>query len=119
MATDTAPVNGLYGTNSYNAPAELAASTPSAPTHALSASQSTTASATTQQQKADVQDSDKQGASIVEVSWYFVVRRRRSMIVSGIVTVNTGAILYHFVQDPRKDPSVLLQEIAASLWHRS
>src|ERR1700755_949639 len=59
MATENAPVNGLYGTNQ---PAELAASTPSAPTHAPSASQSTTTSATTQQQKADPQ----------EIGWYFV-----------------------------------------------
>ncbi|OCT49218.1 NTF2 and RRM domain protein [Cladophialophora carrionii] len=62
MATETAPVNGLYGTSQYTQPAELAASTPSVPTHATSASQSTTASATTQQQKADPQ----------EIGWYFV-----------------------------------------------
>jgi hypothetical protein len=62
MATETAPVNGLYGTNHYAQPAELAASTPPAPTHAPSASQSTTNSATTQQQKADPQ----------EIGWYFV-----------------------------------------------
>ena len=62
MATETAPVNGLYGTTQYTQPAELAASTPSAPTHAPSASQSTTTSATTQQQKADPQ----------EIGWYFV-----------------------------------------------
>ncbi|OAP63269.1 hypothetical protein AYL99_02496 [Fonsecaea erecta] len=60
MATETAPVNGLYGATQYGQPAELAASTPSAPTHAASASQSTTASAT--QQKADPQ----------EIGWYFV-----------------------------------------------
>ncbi|OQV01718.1 Nuclear transport factor 2 NTF2 domain-containing protein [Cladophialophora immunda] len=60
MATETAPVNGLYGANQYGQPAELAASTPSAPTHAASASQSTTTSAT--QQKADPQ----------EIGWYFV-----------------------------------------------
>ena len=62
MATETAPVNGLYGTASYAQPAELAASIPSAPTHATSASQSTTTSATTQPQKADPQ----------EIGWYFV-----------------------------------------------
>ncbi|KIW97581.1 uncharacterized protein Z519_01165 [Cladophialophora bantiana CBS 173.52] len=61
MATETAPVNGLYGANQYGQPAELAASTPSAPTHAPSASQSTTTSTTTQQ-KADPQ----------EIGWYFV-----------------------------------------------
>jgi hypothetical protein len=60
MATEAAPVNGLYGTNQYSQPAELAASTPSAPTHAASASQSTTTSATAQ--KADPQ----------EIGWYFV-----------------------------------------------
>jgi len=58
MATETAPVNGLYGTQ-YSQPAELAASTPSAPAHAPSASQSTTTSTT---QKADPQ----------EIGWYFV-----------------------------------------------
>ncbi|KIW65582.1 hypothetical protein PV04_07828 [Phialophora macrospora] len=62
MATETAPVNGLYGTSQYTQPAELAASTPSVSTHATSASQSTTTSATTQQQKADPQ----------EIGWYFV-----------------------------------------------
>ncbi|EXJ87027.1 hypothetical protein A1O3_03984 [Capronia epimyces CBS 606.96] len=60
MATETAPTNGLYGTNPYSQPAELAASTPSAPTHTTSASQSTTTSAHTQ--KADPQ----------EIGWYFV-----------------------------------------------
>ncbi|OAL36188.1 hypothetical protein AYO20_04602 [Fonsecaea nubica] len=60
MATETTPVNGLYGANQYGQPAELAASTPSAPTHATSASQSTTTSTT--QQKADPQ----------EIGWYFV-----------------------------------------------
>ena len=62
MATETAPINGLYGTNPYSQPAELAASTPSVPTHAPSTSQSTTTSATTQQPKADPQ----------EIGWYFV-----------------------------------------------
>jgi hypothetical protein len=62
MATETAPVNGLYGTSQYTQPAELAASTPSMPAHATSASQSTTTSGTTQQQKADPQ----------EIGWYFV-----------------------------------------------
>ncbi|KIY03550.1 uncharacterized protein Z520_00241 [Fonsecaea multimorphosa CBS 102226] len=60
MATETVPVNGLYGATHYGQPAELAASTPSAPAHAASASQSTTTSAT--QQKADPQ----------EIGWYFV-----------------------------------------------
>lgn len=60
MATEAAPVNGLYGTNQYSQPAELAASTPSAPTHGASASQSTSTSATAQ--KADPQ----------EIGWYFV-----------------------------------------------
>jgi hypothetical protein len=61
MATEGAPVtNGLYG--QYQPPAELAASTPSAPSHAPSASQSTTTSAVAQQQKADPQ----------EIGWYFV-----------------------------------------------
>jgi hypothetical protein len=60
MADSTAAVNGLYG-NQYSQPAELAASTPSAPAHASSASvASTTASATAQ--KADPQ----------EIGWYFV-----------------------------------------------
>jgi hypothetical protein len=62
MATENAPVNGLYGTSQYAQPAELAASTPSAPSHAPSASQSTTTSATAQPQKADPQ----------EIGWYFV-----------------------------------------------
>lgn len=61
MATEAAPVNGLYGSAQYAQPAELAASTPSAPTHATSSSQSTTTSATTPQ-KADPQ----------EIGWYFV-----------------------------------------------
>lgn len=57
---DVAPsVNGMYGSQ-YSQPAELAASTPSAPAHAPSASQSTTASASAQ--KADPQ----------EIGWYFV-----------------------------------------------
>ncbi|EHY59381.1 hypothetical protein HRR83_001345 [Exophiala dermatitidis] len=60
MATETAPTNGLYGTNQYGQPAELAASTPSAPTHNPSASQSTTTSANAP--KADPQ----------EIGWYFV-----------------------------------------------
>ncbi|KAK4937772.1 hypothetical protein LTR10_021649 [Elasticomyces elasticus] len=61
MATESAPTNGLYGTNQFNhQPAELAASTPSAPAHSSSASQSTTTSATAQ--KADPQ----------EIGWYFV-----------------------------------------------
>ena len=60
MASETAPVNGLYGTNQYTQPAELAASTPSAPTHAASASQSTASSGTAQ--KADPR----------EIGWYFV-----------------------------------------------
>ena len=62
MATEAAPVNGLYNAHAYGQPAELAASIPSAPTHATSASQSTTASSTIQQQKADPQ----------EIGWYFV-----------------------------------------------
>ena len=60
MASETTPVNGLYGANQYSQPAELAASTPSAPTHTASASQSTATSGTTQ--KADPQ----------EIGWYFV-----------------------------------------------
>ncbi|EXJ88224.1 hypothetical protein A1O1_05154 [Capronia coronata CBS 617.96] len=60
MATETAPTNGLYGATQYTQPAELAASTPSAPTHATSVSQSTTTSANVQ--KADPQ----------EIGWYFV-----------------------------------------------
>ncbi|KIX02685.1 uncharacterized protein Z518_08627 [Rhinocladiella mackenziei CBS 650.93] len=60
MATENAPVNGLYGTNQYSQPAELAASTPSASGHGASASQSTTTSAAAQ--KADPQ----------EIGWYFV-----------------------------------------------
>ena len=59
MADTTSAVNGLYG-NQYGQPAELAASTPSGPAHAASASQSTTASAAGQ--KADPQ----------EIGWYFV-----------------------------------------------
>lgn len=62
MATDTAPpTNGLYG-NQYGQPAELAASTPSAPAHASSVSQSSTAASTTANTKADPQ----------EIGWYFV-----------------------------------------------
>lgn len=60
MATETAGTNGLYGTNQYTQPAELAASAPSAPNHTSSASQSTTPS--TNAQKADPQ----------EIGWYFV-----------------------------------------------
>ncbi|RVX74676.1 hypothetical protein B0A52_01803 [Exophiala mesophila] len=60
MANDAAPVNGLYANNQFSQPAELAASTPSAPAHAPSASQSTTTS--TSAQKTDAQ----------EIGWYFV-----------------------------------------------
>lgn len=59
MADTTTTVNGVYD-NQYAQPAELAASTPSAPSHAPSGSQSTSASATAQ--KADPQ----------EIGWYFV-----------------------------------------------
>ena len=59
MADAATSVNGMYGSQ-YSQPAELAASTPSAPAHAPSASQSTTAS--TGAQKADPQ----------EIGWYFV-----------------------------------------------
>jgi hypothetical protein len=60
MADSTTAVNGIYG-NQYSQPAELAASTPSAPAHASSASVgSATAPATAQ--KADPQ----------EIGWYFV-----------------------------------------------
>lgn len=61
MATESTPpaVNGLYG-NQYSQPAELAANTPNAPSHASSASQSTAAATATQ--KADPQ----------EIGWYFV-----------------------------------------------
>lgn len=59
MADTNTTVNGVYG-NQYAQPAELAASTPSVPSHAPSGSQSTSASASTQ--KADPQ----------EIGWYFV-----------------------------------------------
>lgn len=62
MATEMAPpTNGLYG-NQYGQPAELAASTPSAPAHASSVSQSSTAASNTANTKADPQ----------EIGWYFV-----------------------------------------------
>ena len=60
MADTTAAVNGLYATQ-YGQPAELAASTPSGPVHASTASQSSTA-ASAAPQKADPQ----------EIGWYFV-----------------------------------------------
>ncbi|RMZ79992.1 hypothetical protein DV738_g2970, partial [Chaetothyriales sp. CBS 135597] len=59
MADTTSTVNGVVGAQ-YSQPAELAASTPSAPSHAPSGSQSTAASATVQ--KADA----------TEIGWYFV-----------------------------------------------
>ena len=60
MADAATSVNGIYG-NQYAQPAELAASTPSAPSHAPSASQSTTTS-TGGVAKAEAQ----------EIGWYFV-----------------------------------------------
>lgn len=60
MAEASSAVNGLYG-NQFSQPAELAASVPSAPGHAATASQSTTASA------AGAQKADPQ-----EIGWYFV-----------------------------------------------
>lgn len=60
MAAETIGTNGLYGTNQYTQPAELAASAPSAPNHTSTASHSTTTS--TNPQKADPQ----------EIGWYFV-----------------------------------------------
>ncbi|RMZ86752.1 hypothetical protein DV736_g6023, partial [Chaetothyriales sp. CBS 134916] len=59
MADTASPVNGVFATQ-YSQPAELAASTPSVPSHAPSASQSTVASTTVQ--KADP----------TEIGWYFV-----------------------------------------------
>lgn len=60
MADTTTAVNGLYG-HQYGQPVELAATNPSGPTHAATASQSTIASASGAQ-KADAQ----------EIGWYFV-----------------------------------------------
>ena len=90
MASDAAPVNGLYGSSQFSQPAELAASTPTASAHAPSASQSTTAS--TSAQKADPQ----------EIGWYFVEQyyttlskspekihlfySKKSQLVSGVET---------------------------------
>jgi hypothetical protein len=59
MADAGTAVNGNYGTH-YSQPAELAASMPSAPSHAPSASQSTATS--NAPQKAEAQ----------EIGWYFV-----------------------------------------------
>ncbi|RMZ77855.1 hypothetical protein DV737_g4131, partial [Chaetothyriales sp. CBS 132003] len=59
MADTASPVNGVLAAQ-YSQPAELAASTPSVPSHAPSASQSTAASAAAQ--KADP----------TEIGWYFV-----------------------------------------------
>lgn len=61
MAETASSVNGIYATQ-YGQPAELAASTPSAPGHAASASQSTTTASAGASDKADPQ----------EIGWYFV-----------------------------------------------
>ena len=58
MAVET---NGLYGSQ-YGQPAELAASTPSAPTHTSSTSVASNAASQTGAAKADPQ----------EIGWYFV-----------------------------------------------
>lgn len=61
MADAASSVNGIYATQ-YGQPAELAATTPGAPVHASSASQSSTVASGAASQKADPQ----------EIGWYFV-----------------------------------------------